>query len=152
MGGKNRVRGIELGAEGSITSKWNIWAGYTYMDPKVLNNYNRDGKSLAGKRMQFIPKQTATLWTTYQLDPKWTVGGGVTYTGMRYVDAENKYQLPSNTVVDAMVKYQVNKQFDLQLNVNNLTNTRIWDASHEGLFANVGHGRSIMLNASYHFE
>src|SRR5690625_6413442 len=102
--------------------------------------------------MKFIPKHSATLWTTYQLDPKWSIGGGVTYTGMRYVDDANKYELPSNTVVDAMVKYQVNKNFDLQLNVNNLTNTRIWDASHVGLFANVGDGRSNILYDIYHVE
>ena len=151
LNGKNRVRGFELGVEGAITPKWDIWAGYTYLDSKVLN-YVNNGENYSGKRMKFIPKHSATLWTTYQLDPKWSVGGGVTYTGMRYVDDANKYELPSNTVVDAMVKYQVNKNFDLQLNVNNLTDTRVWDASHVGLFANVGHGRSIMLNASYHFE
>lgn len=151
LGGKNRVRGFELGAEGAITSRWNIWAGYTYLDAKVLK-YRNGKNDYSGKRMKFIPKHSATLWTTYQLDPKWSVGGGVTYTGMRYVDDANKYKLPSNTVVDAMVKYQVNKAFDLQLNVNNLTNTRIYDASHMGIFANVGHGRSIMLNASYRFE
>src|SRR5690625_2217691 len=151
LDGKNRVRGFELGVEGAITPQWNIWAGYTYLDAKISKYYN-SGVDYSGKRMKFIPKHSATLWTTYDVTPQWTVGGGVTYTGMRYVDDHNKYELPSNTVVDAMVQYRVNKNFDLQLNVNNLTNTRIWDASHMGLFANVGHGRSIMLNASYHFE
>ena len=151
LDGKNRVRGFELGAAGALTDRWDLWAGYTYLNAKLLS-YRNGQNNYAGKRMKFIPKHSATLWTTYQIDPKWSVGGGVTYTGKRYVDDANHYRLPANTVLDAMVRYQVNKHFDLQLNANNLTNTRIYDASHVGLFANVGTGRSLMLNATYHFE
>src|SRR5699024_12398955 len=151
LNGKNRVRGFELGVEGAITPKWDIYACYTYLYSKVIN-YVNNGENYSGKRMKFIPKHGATLWTTYQLDPKWSVGGGVTYSGMRYVDDANKYELPSNTVVDAMVKYQVIKNFIFTLMVINLTVRRVGDACIVGLVANVGHGRSIMLNASYHFE
>ena len=76
----------------------------------------------------------------------------MTYVGQRYVDDANKLKLPSHTVYDAMVRFDVNKQFDLQLNVNNIGNTRVYDASHVGIFANVGPGRSYMLNATYRFE
>jgi catecholate siderophore receptor len=51
-----------------------------------------------------------------------------------------------------MARYDVNKQLSLQLNVNNISDTEIYDASHVGLFATVGAGRSYMLTATYRFE
>lgn len=151
LSGNNRVRGIEFGASGAITSKWDVWAGYTYLDPKIKKY--RNGKNVFdGNQIKFIAKNSATLWTTYKVLPQWTVGGGVTYVGQRFVDDANTLKLPSHTVYDAMVRYDVNKNFSLQFNANNLGNTRVYDASHVGIFANVGPGRSYMLNATYRFE
>jgi catecholate siderophore receptor len=72
--------------------------------------------------------------------------------GMRYADDANTLQLPSHVRYDAMARYDVNKQLSLQLNVNNISDTEIYDASHVGLFATVGAGRSYMLTATYRFE
>lgn len=156
LAGSNRVRGVEFGVNGAITPKWSIWAGYTYLDPKVLNYQTRgrtgDISIFDGKQMKFIAKNNATLWTSYKVLPQWTVGAGVTYVGARFVDDNNVYKLPSHTVYDAMVSYDVSKNFNLRLNGNNLGNARVYDASHVGIFANVGPGRSYMLNATYRFE
>ena len=51
-----------------------------------------------------------------------------------------------------MARYDLNKNVSFQLNVNNISNVRMYDASHVGVFANVGPGRSYMFNASYRFE
>lgn len=151
LAGSNRVRGLDLGINGAITPEWSIWAGYTYLDPKVLKYRNR-ANVFDGKQMKFIAKNNATLWTTYKVLPQWTVGAGVTYVGQRFVDDENVLKLPAHTVYDAMISYDVTKNFNLRLNGNNLGNARVYDASHVGLFANVGPGRSYMLNATYRFE
>lgn len=150
LAGENRVRGIELGATGSITDKWDIWAGYTYLDPKIKKY--RNGKNVYdGNQIKFIAKNSATLWTTYEPIKDWTIGGGVSYVGERYVDDSNTLKLPSHTLYDAMLGYRMSRNLELQLNVNNITDTRVYDASHVGLFANVGPGRSYMLNANYSF-
>lgn len=151
LAGNNRVRGLELSLSGAITPQWDVWAGYTYLDPKV-KKYRNGANVYDGNQIKFIAKNSASLWTTYKLHPQWTVGGGVTYVGKRFVDDANIYQLPSHAVYDAMARFDVNDQLALQLNVNNLTNTRVYDASHVGVFANVGPGRSYMLNATYRFE
>ncbi len=151
LAGSNRVRGAEISVTGAITPQWNIWAGYTYLDPKVLE-YRSGNNVYDGKQMKFIAKQSATLWTTYDVLPQLTIGGGVSYVGKRYADDVNRLVLPSHTRYDAMARYQVNKQLSLQFNVNNITNTEVYDASHVGIFANVGPGRSYMLSASYRYE
>jgi len=155
LDGNNRVRGLELGVTGAVTPRWDIWAGYTYLDAKNTKYASGSGAQYAdysGNRLKFIPKHSASLWTTYKVLPAVTVGGGVTYMGMRYADDRNHYQLPSYQRYDAMVKVEVNKNFTLQLNANNLTNTELYDASHVGLFYNVGPGRSYMLTATYRYN
>lgn len=149
--GKSRVRGLELGVSGSITDKWDIWAGYAYLDPKVLK-FTRNGTDhFDGNYIPAIARHTASLWTTYKVHPQLTVGAGFSYVGKRFVDSANKYELPSHVVWDAMVRYDVNKNIDLQLNLKNIGNARNYDASHTGLFANISEGRSVMLNANFRY-
>ncbi|ENO85229.1 TonB-dependent receptor [Thauera linaloolentis] len=151
LSGNNRVRGAELGVAGAITSKWSVWAGYTYLDPKVLS-YNSNGTVFDGNRTKFIAKQSASLWTTYDVLPGLTLGGGATYMGMRYANDANTLELPSYTRYDTMARYEINKRLNVQLNINNITDEELYDASHVGIFANVGPGRSYMLNATYRFD
>lgn len=151
LDGSNRVRGLELSATGAITPKWDIWAGYTYLDPKI-KQYRNGSNVFDGNQIKFIAKNSASLWTTYKVHPQWTVGGGVTYVGKRFVDDANSLVLPSYTLYDAMVRFDITKQFDLQLNINNISDARVYDASHVGVFANIGPGRSYMLNATYRFN
>jgi len=154
LDGQNRTRGVELGVSGAITRQWDVWAGYTYLDPKNVSyrNGTAPGANFSGNRLKFIPKQSASLWTTYKVLPKFSVGGGATFMGMRYADDANNYELPSYIRYDAMAKYDINKNFALQLNVNNISDTELYDASHVGAFYSVGPGRSYMLTASYRYE
>lgn len=150
--GSNQVRGLELGVSGAITPKWNVWAGYSYLDPKVKDFWKDKTTNYNGKQMKFIAKQNLSLWSTYKVMPKLTVGGGATYMGKRFVDDGNDYYLPSYWRYDAMARYEVNKNLSFQLNANNLSNNAVYDASHVGIFANVGAGRSYMLTATYRYE
>ncbi|WP_028604446.1 TonB-dependent receptor [Ottowia thiooxydans] len=151
LAGNNRVRGLELGVSGAITPQWNIWAGATYLDPKVTR-YRSGNNVFDGKQMKFIAKQSFNVWSTFAITPQLTVGGGINHVGSRFVDDVNRYVLPSHTTYDAMVRYQFNKQFSVQFNVNNIGNKAVYDASHVGIFANMGPGRSYMLNATYRFD
>ena len=151
LSGKNRVRGLELGAMGAITPKWDIWAAYTYLDPKILS-YRSGSAVFDGNRTKFIAKQSASLWTSYKLLPELTLGGGATYTGMRYANDANTLQLPSGVRYDAMLRYAFSRKLSLQFNVNNITDKPLYDASHVGLFAAVAPGRSYFLKLDYRFD
>lgn len=154
LDGNNRVRGVEVGVAGAITPKWSVWGGYTYLDPEVTKYRGGAAASTdySGKQMKFIAKQSFSLWSTYKVLPEVTVGGGATFVGKRFVDDANRLELPSSWRYDAMVQYQVNKGLDLRLNLNNLTDERIYDASHVGLFALMAPGRSAMLTATYRYD
>ena len=49
-----------------------VFTGYSYLESTILDT--RD-KSILGKHLQNTPRNNFTLWTTYDLTPRWTVGG-----------------------------------------------------------------------------
>ena len=159
--GKNRVRGFELSAIGQITPKWDISAGYTYLDSKLIDGgYVNTGTTAApkfeinpdnGNALKYIAKNSANLWTTYQVLDKLRIGGGVSYIDDRFANDANTYVLPSHVRYDAFASYQVLPEFGLQFNINNITNERIYDASHVGIFSTVAPGRSFALKGTYRF-
>lgn len=161
VSGKTRVRGVEISTTGKVTPKWDISAGYTYLQPKLVDGGAVNTGTTAspnwvnglynGNQLKFIAKHSANLWTTYQILDKMSMGGGVTYVGKRFVDDSNTYYLPAHTRFDLFANYQMTPKVGLQLNVNNLTNERIYDASHVGIFSTVAPGRSYSLKGTFKF-
>lgn len=153
--GKTRVQGVELSAIGQITPAWQLIAGLANTSAKVLEG-SRTGTT-TGATVRYSPKLTATLWSTYKLPFGLTVGGGV-----RYVDTQARStntaavafvpEIPSYTVLDAMLGYEVNKNFSLQLNVFNLTDKfYIARINNAGNRATIGTPRSAVMTATLKF-
>ena len=159
--GENRAQGLELGVNGQIDDRWAISAGYTYTDAKIVDGGTINTGTAAapvwvdglydGNQMHYIAKHSLAVWTTYEVNEQWTVGGGATYTGKRFMNAANTSELPAQWRVDAMATYQINDQASLQVNINNLFDEKLYDASHVGLFANVQAGRNVTAKLNYRF-
>ena len=146
--GNSRAKGLELGVAGNITDRWQVFGGYTYTDATLVD----DGRGTNdGNRLKFIPAHTFSIWSTYDVTEKLTMGGGAYYMSERFMDDANTKALPSHWRVDLMAAYKVNENFDVQLNVNNLFNETIFDASHVGIFGIVAPGRSAHLKATARF-
>ena len=156
--GKSRVDGIELSASGSITDKWDVFAGYSYLKSELVDagQPGRSGKisnaaSQSGNEMPNTPKNSASLWTTYKLMPKLVVGGGAFYVDKVWGDTGNTVYVPSYTRLDAMAKYELNKTVDFQLNVQNLADKRYYDKAYASHFASEAAGRTVLLSTNFHF-
>jgi len=146
--GSNRTTGFELGAAGSITPRWTLFAGYTYLNPKMID----DGAgSNDGKRLKFIAKSSLSAWSTYRVTDRFTLGGGANYMSQRWMNDANTIGVPAYWRFDAMATYRINSQLDFRLNVLNIGDKTIYEGSHVGIFANVGPGRTAMLTANYRF-
>ena len=121
LSGKQRVQGLELGLTGHLSERWTVFANYTFLDSETLkaaaggNSFASQGHALAN-----TPPRSMNLWTTYQLTPAWTFGYGARYISERNVTSSTTAKLDAYWLHNAMVGYQVNRQLDLQLNVNNL--------------------------------
>ena len=117
LDGKQRSRGVEFSAAGRVLPGWNVFAGYTFLDAKILKSNDTQvvegvTYSLQGKVPQNVPKYTATLWSTYDFLDKWQIGGGPTYVGSRFANNSNVNEVPGYVRWDATVAYNVSERFN----------------------------------------
>jgi catecholate siderophore receptor len=63
------------------------------------------------------------MWTTYDLTPRWTIGGGAIYQSLGWANNTNTAYVPEFWKFDAMVSYKVDDKSTVQLNIYNLTDT-----------------------------
>ncbi|BBL19743.1 MULTISPECIES: TonB-dependent receptor [Acinetobacter] len=156
--GESKVDGIELGLNGKITDKWDISAGYTYLDSEATKNgvscrgtTCTDQAVFNGNRMPNVPKNSATLWTNYQALPQLQLGAGATAMDKVYGDLANTKYVPGYVRYDAMARYNVNKNVDLQLNLNNLSDKRYFTKAYASHYATEAEGRNAVLSLNFKY-
>ncbi|MEG1041373.1 MAG: TonB-dependent siderophore receptor [Pseudomonas sp.] len=155
--GKSRVDGLELTATGKLTNNWQVFAGYTYLDSELVDGGAQSVKGVLvdgyndGNQMPNTPNNSLTLWTTYNVTPKLTVGGGAFYSDDVFGNVTNSVMVDSYWRYDAMASYKLTKNVDLQLNVQNLTNEVYYDKAYGAHYANQAPGRTALLTTAVHF-
>jgi iron complex outermembrane receptor protein len=145
--GQVRIRGVELEVITKVTSDLNLIGAYTYLDAKVESGDN------AGKHIETVPEQQASLWATYRLSPiglrDVTIGSGVRYIGVAW-DGTDTLQVPDYTLFDAMIKYETGP-WRLQINASNLADKRHMTACLARGDCFPGMGRTVLGSATYRF-
>jgi catecholate siderophore receptor len=145
--GEHTVDGIELGANGSVSARWQVFGGYTFMDSEITRSNNA---AEVGKEFGNTPNHSLSLWSTYRLPRGIEVGGGAQYVGDRFNGNTGARTAPGYWVADAMAAYRVSDQLSLRVNGINVTNERYIDRIGGGHFV-PGRGRSVMLTADLGF-
>ena len=156
LAGEQRVQGVELGLTGDITEAWKVFANYTLLDSEVRASI-ADPTSV-GNQLGNTPRNSANLWTTYEVLPGVALGYGAQYIGSRTVASDVPDKVDSYIVHNAMASYQVNDALSMQLNVNNLFDEeyaervrgRQGDDSRSSALE-LGDGRSTVVSANYRF-
>jgi len=152
--GEKRVRGIELGAVGSVTDAWSVSAGYTIMDTEVIQG---DGVTADGSDvLAYTPRNAFTTWTTYRFDSGLTLGGGARHNSDMTRGRDGAIGTPTHAegylVFDAVASYAFRNGLELRLNVYNLFDEAYVAAINKsGYRYTPGTPRSAMLTASYRF-
>jgi catecholate siderophore receptor len=166
LDGRARVDGVLLGVAGRLAEHWYVYANYSHLESKVLqgaSNFIADGGGdyAKGDPLLSTPENSLSLWSTYDLSHEWQVGYGATYVGS-YVVSQHSATNPNgplNTVDSywmqrAMVAYNINRDWRLQLNINNIFDedylTRVRTAG-DVAWATPGDARSAVLTATYKF-
>ncbi|EPD41244.1 MULTISPECIES: TonB-dependent receptor [Delftia] len=156
LAGEQRVRGLELGAAGKVTPQWDLFANYTFMASKTLKSLNEPAR--VGQALGNTPRHSLNLWTTYALPQGWTVGYGARFVGTRNVTSAGDGKLSAYWVHSAMVGYELNRQWKLRLNLDNIGNKayvagvrqRLGEQSRSSA-VEYGEGRTVRLTALYQF-
>lgn len=147
--GSQEIQGYELGFAGALTDKWQLAGGYTHMDSKLADPGPLSADK--GKKFPNTPEDSFSLWTSYMILPKLTIGAGANYVSKTYGNTANTKWAPSYWLFNAMASYDVTKQFGLRLNVKNLTDKTYYSHPYATHMVDVGPGRQVILTANYKF-
>jgi catecholate siderophore receptor len=147
LDGRQRVRGVELGATGYVTPSWMVFGGYSYLDSTIVDS---NDPSEIGNVFPQTPDHSFNLWTTYSFPWKVTLGGGVRYVGRRYSNTSNARFVDGYSTVDAMASFPLARHLDVRLNLYNLTNKYYFERLGGGHLI-PGAGRSAMVSTVFRF-
>ena len=141
-------RGIELDVAGEILPGWNVIATYAYTDAFV----SEDEDLPEGDRLQGVPENSASLWTTYELQQGSLqglgFGFGLYFVGDREIQLPNTIQLDSYVRADAAIFYRRNN-YELALNFKNITDTKYY--STQGFYVTPEAPFTVLGNVSVTF-
>ncbi|WP_138498913.1 TonB-dependent siderophore receptor [Nostoc sp. PA-18-2419] len=126
--GEQRSRGIEFDIAGEILPGWKVIASYANTNAEIT----KDNTFAIGNRLNNVPRNGGSLWTTYTLQTGSLkglgVGFGAFFVGERAGDLENSFVLPSYTRLDAALYYQKDN-LRIGLNFKNLSDIRYFEGS-----------------------
>ena len=138
--GKQRVRGIELAANGQLPESLGsieLSAGYAYLDGNmiesiaVVNSPQTPVVPIAvlGKVPSLTPEHSGYVWGKKALGGAFSVAGGVNYVGERFASLSNAVVLPSYLTADLAVYCDIGS-WQLAANVKNVTDRNYIVSSH----------------------
>lgn len=153
--GEIESEGVELEAISQLTDSFRMQAAYTYTDIR----YKKSSPEEQGKRAVYAPRNQASAWLSYDVKSGpldgLTLGSGVRYVNGITSDRLNTHTLPSYTLVDMVIGYDLTnigiKGLSAQLNVNNLTDKRYVVACNSLSYCYFGAERSIVGSVSWKF-
>ncbi|MDQ4080156.1 MAG: TonB-dependent siderophore receptor [Gemmatimonadota bacterium] len=125
--GRQRSTGHELALTGTMTSGWQIVAGYAAQEAKIVNPTT---SARAGAIVPLVPRQTFSLWNRYQFVPRLGAGVGVVHQTKMFAAIDNMVTLPGFTRVDAAAFLTLTETLRAQVNIENLFDERYYPTSH----------------------
>ncbi|AOA58144.1 TonB-dependent siderophore receptor [Acinetobacter larvae] len=120
-GGENQTQGVELELVGKLTEQWDLIMSYIYTDSEVIrsNSTSSWDYAVGSNFSPSTPKHAVKLWSTYNFNNGWNVGGGLNAQSHLY-DSTTNQRNAGFSVFNAHIGYKVNPQLDVALNINNL--------------------------------
>lgn len=151
LDGRQRAEGFNVGVAGTVTERLRLFANYTHIHSAILEHSN---DYLEGQPLPNTPKNSLSLWTTYEVLEHLTLGGGAIYQSVTTVNNPASATVAFNKVpnywrFDALAGYQWGK-VEVQLNLNNLTNALYYAQYYSG-HAVPAEGRTVSLAGKYRF-
>jgi len=155
INGKEESDGFELDATVQFADGLNMIFNFAHIDAEITESLSNQGNTPLG-----VPDNSGNLWLTYEFTGgDWQglgFGGGLSYTGSRFIDAANSFELDSYTVADITAWYYFDlgqgDQIRAQLGVKNLTDKEYYQAAQGTAFdINVGQPRTVYASLAYEF-
>ncbi len=155
LSGKRHTAGVEVDLSGRITPSWEVYVSYMWMPIARVDEAASTATTVGnrvGDRPGLSPKHSGTVWSTYQINSKIRVGGGLNFRSSQApadVTAP-AWEAPGFVTADVMAEYTINDQYKVKANVNNVTNKLYADGLYRGHYI-PGAGRIYQLSLSMNF-
>lgn len=143
------TEGVELGLAGRITDRWQVMGGYARQSGEITTT--QSSTAIEGNRLAQLPRHSASLWNRYDFNDSFGAGLGVVHRGEIYANVDNKVALPAFTRVDAALYWTLSPSLQLQLNVENLGNTRYFASAHSNNNISPGAPRSAWVSLNFRY-
>lgn len=150
--GAVRSQGIELSAVGKITPELSIVGAYMFQNVKIT----KANDETQGKWPVDIPRprQMASLWAdwTWRTGPLegFGAGAGVRYQSSAAGASDNSLKIPSYTVYDAGLHYEM-PNWRFGLNATNLFDKRYVSGCQSYGVCMFGNGRTVVASVKYYW-
>lgn len=149
LSGKRHAAGFEIDVTGRLDPRWEVYGSFMWM-PSARIDIGAAGAEGQGSRPSLTPVYSGTVWTTYQLTPKFRVGGGLNFRGEQTPIRNPGWKVPGFVTGDLMAEYAVNDMLAVKANLSNVTNKLYADSLYTGHYI-PGAGRLFQVTASVKF-
>ncbi|RUP83898.1 TonB-dependent siderophore receptor [Alteromonas sp. KS69] len=131
--GEVESKGVELELSTKVTNALSLQANATLLDLEVTEDTL--DPDVVGKTPVWVAEESASVWANYFFDDALDglmLGAGVRYVGETQADKYNTDTVPSYTLVDAVLSYDM-PEYDLKLtgSVSNLTDKEYVGACYD---------------------
>ena len=144
-----RSEGLELDINGKISEAWSIAGGYALQHAVLTATQSASAQQ--GAQAAHVPRHSLSLWNRYDLSPVWGVALGLIARSAVYASTSNTVTLPGFARLDGAIYYKPNPGFQLQLNLENLTDKTYYASAHSNDNIAPGSPRALRMTAAWKF-
>ncbi|MFL6787021.1 MAG: TonB-dependent receptor [Sphingomicrobium sp.] len=146
--GAQRSRGIELGLERSVSSRWLIAGGYSYQRAEITETTTA---APAGREVPLVPRHSFSLWNRYDFTKQIGAGVGVIARSKSYATISNQVKLPGYARIDAALYYRLPWGVEAQVNFENMFGAHYFPAANADNNISPGAPRTVKAAVGYRF-
>lgn len=138
-------RGLDVDYTGQFARAWRANASLSLIDAKV----RRDNTLAPGARLNNIPRVNGSLLVVREGGAagggRWSIGGGLTYSGRRPGEAGTRFELPAYSLAKLVAHWQASRQIRLSLDIDNLFDRTYYSSSYQSTWVTPGAARSASV-------
>jgi catecholate siderophore receptor len=146
--GSQRIKGFEVGLNGSVTRLWRLAGGYAYQDAFISGTTTA---APVGAHVAQVPHHNFSIWNYYQVLSKLAVGLGIIHRSDMFAAIDDKVTLPGYTRADAAVYYSLTERIRLQANVDNLSDRKYYINADGNNNISPGSSRAVRVGLTARF-
>ena len=153
LSGERHVAGLEADFAGRIAHRWELYASYSFIPvARVDESSGAAGTEPVGSRPGLTPKHSGTIWSTFEVSPRWRLGAGLNARSKDKpagLAVNSPLRAPAFATFDLMAEFQ-RETFAVKANLSNIADAHYAETVYRGHYV-PGRGRTLEVTATVTF-